>query len=148
MTYVVVALLRRKEGLSPSQFRTYYDTVHLPLLKSLVGSTAPLIHTRHYVSHEAATALGSSESIATLGSMAASGKEFHPTIMYQGSPSDVSFDSLTVMTWADKESWESFLKIFQSKVVAEKIDEDEENFLDRARKVVFSVATSTTTMRE
>ncbi|KAI1399765.1 hypothetical protein F4819DRAFT_405840 [Hypoxylon fuscum] len=151
MTYTVVALLRCKEGIPSSQFRTYYDTVHLPLLKSLVGSSMPLTHTRYYVSRKTATVLKSANSMTsttTLERAMASSEDLYPTVMYRGSPSDVAFDSVTVMTWEDKESWDTFLKILRSKGVAEKIGKDEDNFLDRERKVVFSIAESITTMRE
>ncbi|KAI1389102.1 uncharacterized protein F4822DRAFT_269253 [Hypoxylon trugodes] len=144
MTYTVVALLRRKEGISSTQFRKHYDTVHLPLLISLLGSAMPLTHTRYYVSRETPTMHWSVEPLTTLKRSAAVGEEFPPAIMYEGSLDDVAFDSLTVMVWEDKELFDTFIRILLSKDVAEKIGEDEENFLDRGKKVVFSITDSVT----
>lgn len=50
MTYTIVDLIRRKQDITPEQFRNYYNNVHVPLLKLLMGDTFPLTHTRHYVS--------------------------------------------------------------------------------------------------
>ncbi|RWA13037.1 hypothetical protein EKO27_g2078 [Xylaria grammica] len=38
-----------KVGLIPTQFHTYCDAVHVPLLKTPVGSTFPLSHTHHFI---------------------------------------------------------------------------------------------------
>ncbi|KAI0838427.1 EthD domain-containing protein [Hypoxylon sp. FL0890] len=127
MTYTIIALLKRKQGLTPLQFRTHYDTVHLPLLKSLVGSAFPITHTRNYVSR-APTSRTSDHS---------PDESYPPTVMYQGNSRDVAFDVVTIMTWDTKESWDEFLEIFSSQHVADKIGEDEEAFLDRGRKIIF-----------
>ncbi|OTA92692.1 hypothetical protein M434DRAFT_318644 [Hypoxylon sp. CO27-5] len=127
MTYTIIALLKRKQGLTPLQFRTHYDTVHLPLLKSLVGSAFPLTHTRNYVSRTSTNPTSDDYP----------DESYPPTIMYQGNSSDVTFDVVTIMTWENKESWDRFLEIFRGDHVARKIGEDEENFLDRGRKIVF-----------
>jgi hypothetical protein len=138
MVYTVVALLPRNPEITPSQFRLHYDNIHIPLLKSLVGSAFPLMHTRHYVSRKSTGQQPPPKDVSTATAETANEK-FQPSIMYQGLPSDVEFDSLTVMTWENKESWNRFLDVFRSADVAERIVEDEEKFLRRDRKVVFPI---------
>ncbi|KAI0845016.1 hypothetical protein F5Y00DRAFT_265982 [Daldinia vernicosa] len=145
MTYTLIVLLQRKEGISSSQFRMYYDTVHVPLLKSLFGSTMPSTHTRYYISRDTKSEHGHTDS-TTPPERTTPNEELLPTIMHSGKLADIPFDSLTVMTWESKESRDAFLKIFYSKSVAEKLGEDEENFADREKRLIFSVGDSTTTI--
>lgn len=52
------------------------------------------------------------------------------------------------MTWEDKEAFGSYFRTFNSEDVAAMICKDKENFLDRDRKIVFSVAEVVTTIRK
>jgi hypothetical protein len=139
MTYTVVALLPRRPDITPSQFRAHYEDVHVPLLKSLVGPHFPLTHTRNYVSRRPVDQGPSSLTASTATGRETAGEHFPPTVMYQGVPSDVQFDSLTVMTWEDEQAWLRFLEAFRSADVARKIGEDEDKFIHRGRKVVFPI---------
>ncbi|KAI1412240.1 hypothetical protein F5Y13DRAFT_190601 [Hypoxylon sp. FL1857] len=125
MTYTLVALIKRKSGTTPEEFRTYYDTVHAPLLKSLVGSTFPLTHTRNYVTRKPAESSGSST-------------EFEPVI-YSGDASNVDYDSVTVMVWEDKAALDRFAEKFYSKEVQEKLKEDEDKFLDPSPRAIYII---------
>jgi hypothetical protein len=41
-------MMKRRSGITPHQFKEHFETVHIPLLKSVVGEDFPLSHTRHY----------------------------------------------------------------------------------------------------
>lgn len=49
MTYSVILHVSRKPGISFEQFKHHWETMHIPLLKSLVGHDFPLSYTRHYI---------------------------------------------------------------------------------------------------
>ena len=132
MTYTVVALIKRKPGITPEQFRAHYEDTHVPLLKSLVGPTFPLTHTRNYVTRSA-------QSTTTPAPGPGGGEDPYPPTMYMGQPSEVSYDSVTVMVWADKEAFDKFCEVFYREDVALKMQEDEQVFLDKSFRVVYAV---------
>ncbi|KAI1142084.1 hypothetical protein F5Y05DRAFT_409232 [Hypoxylon sp. FL0543] len=133
MTYTVVAHIKRKTGTTPEQFRNYYDTVHIPLLMSLVGPTFPLTHTRNYVTRKPKDLLDPNT-------------KFEP-IMYMGEATSVEYDSLTVMVWEDKAAFDRFAERFYSKEVHEKMTEDEKNFADPAPRVIYAIEEPRVTKR-
>jgi hypothetical protein len=49
MPFTIAAFVTRKDGISPADFQTAYDTTHLPLLKNAVGDAYPQSVTRWYV---------------------------------------------------------------------------------------------------
>lgn len=130
MTYTVVALLKRKDGMTPAEFRTHYDTVHVPLLRSLVGSTFPLSHTRNYVTRN------------PTGNPSPSGDvkqdDFLP-VVYMGQASDVNFDSVTVLVWEDKSAFDRFQQVFSTEEVYGRISEDEKNFLNPNLRLAYAI---------
>ncbi|KAI2627961.1 hypothetical protein GGS26DRAFT_560581 [Hypomontagnella submonticulosa] len=140
MTYTVIAHVKRKVGTTPFEFRKHYDTVHVPLLKSLVGATFPLTHTRNYVTRNPTT---SSESS---GSGKEAEAEFLP-VMYKGDAAGVEYDSLTVMVWEDKGAFDLFKDLFYTREVFEKISEDEKNFLDQSFRRLYALEQPVTTER-
>ncbi|KAI1135144.1 hypothetical protein F5Y05DRAFT_395764 [Hypoxylon sp. FL0543] len=146
MTYTVVAHIRRKQNITPSQFRTHYDTVHVPLLKSLVGPAFPLTHTRYYVTRKP-TIPRSITSSETLSSENVAESDFLPVI-YWGEASRVEYDSLTVMVWEDYTAFECFMKIFSTPDVFGKIFEDEKNFRDQSFRRVYALEQPITTERD
>ncbi|KAI0380261.1 hypothetical protein F5Y04DRAFT_257802 [Hypomontagnella monticulosa] len=141
MTYTVVAHVKRKVGTTPSEFRTHYDTVHVPLLKSLVGATFPLTHTRNYVTRNPTA---SSESS---GSGQEAETEFLP-VMYKGDAAGVEHDSMTVMVWEDKAAFDRFKDLFYTPEVFERISEDEKSFLDLSFRRLYALEQPITTKRD
>ncbi|KAI0593427.1 EthD domain-containing protein [Biscogniauxia sp. FL1348] len=136
MTHTVVAFIKRKEGITPAEFRSYYSTVHIPLLQSLVGSAFPLTHTRNFVTRNPAE--GSSN--------ASSPQEFSP-VLYMGQPADVNYDCITVMVWEDKAAFDRFLQAFTTKEVSERIAEDNKNFLDSSVQLIHELDEPSITKR-
>lgn len=146
MTYTIVALIRRKEGTTPTHFRAYYDNIHVPLLQSLVGASFPISHTRHYVVRT-----------NTMPSIASSGSEFDPDIalqlprageapsaqylpvMYRGEPHQIDYDSLTMMVWEDKAAFDTFKEIFYDEEVQARLFADEKNFLDHGLRITYAI---------
>ncbi|RYO80920.1 hypothetical protein DL766_009164 [Monosporascus sp. MC13-8B] len=145
MTYTVVALIRRKEGIKPAEFRSHYDNVHVPLLKSLVGSTFLLSHTRNYV-----TRIPTGDPLNSTDSQhdeSAANLDFAP-VLYEGQASDLNYDSLTVMVWEDKAAFDEFSRIVSTKEVFDKMSEDNKNFLDTTFRLVYAVEEPVITNRD
>lgn len=142
MTFTIIALLRRKDGITPEQFRTHYETVHVELLKSLLQKEFPLTYVRHYISRP-----GGESADATPLLLEDLDNHSTPTVL-QGRASDITFDVVTVMTWEDEEAHKRFATQFALDHVAEKINADEANFLDRDRKLIFTVGKTATTAPE
>lgn len=138
MTYTVVAFIRRKEGITPAEFRKHYDTVHVPLLKSLVGSTFPFSHTRNYVTRTPIDDPSSSDLQEGEPSGNVKKGAFEP-ILYMGQATDVSYDSITFMVWEDKAAFDRFNKLFSTEEVYGRIAEDNENFVDRRFRLAYAV---------
>ncbi|KAI1489381.1 EthD domain-containing protein [Biscogniauxia mediterranea] len=136
MTYTVVAFVKRKEGITPTEFRSYYSTVHIPLMQSLVGSAFPLTHTRNFVTRNAVD-----------GSPKASSQQEFAPVLYMGQPSDVNYDCITVMVWEDKAAFDRFFQVFSTKEVAERVAEDNKNFLDSSLQLIYELDEPSVTKR-
>ncbi|KAL4901506.1 hypothetical protein BDW74DRAFT_181796 [Aspergillus multicolor] len=83
MPYTILALLTRKPGLSPSEFKAYYESTHIPLLKKLCGPYFALYHKRYYLPRNRADAPGNNANIT--------GAAYQATVLV-GQQSDFEFD--------------------------------------------------------
>jgi len=110
MTRGVLIFCVRKAGLRPDEFKEYYENKHIPLVKSLLEHQFPTSNTRHYI---------------TSGAIA-------QPIVIVGQPSDLPWDSITALTFADEEHFNKCMAIFQDEKAQRILAEDEEKFLDRA----------------
>ena len=106
----VIALLRRKDGLSREAFIAYYETRHAPLIRSLLPDIAD--YRRNYVDRA-----GAFESAVTA----------------------IDFDSVTEIRFADRAAYDRFLARSAETDVARAIAEDEENVFERAATRMFVV---------
>lgn len=106
----VIALLRRKPGLSRADFIAWYETRHAPLIRSLFPEM--LDYRRNYVDRD-----GTFESPVAA----------------------IDFDSVTEMRFADRAAYDRFLARAAEPDVARAIAEDEENVFDRAATRMFLV---------
>ena len=121
MTFTLVAQIKRKATLTPQEFRNHYDTVHVPLLKSLVGPAFPLTHTRHYI-----TRLLESP--------------FPPMRYREGfKGSEIEFDAISIMVFRNAEHFEEFRNVFFQVEVQKTMKEDEERFQDTEWKMACKV---------
>ena len=106
----VIALLRRKEGLSREAFIAYYETRHAPLIRSLLPGIAD--YRRNYVDRAGA---------------------------FESPVAAVDFDSVTEMRFASRADYDAFLAVAAWPEVAAAIAADEENVFDRAATRMFVV---------
>ena len=110
MPYTITTFLTRKPGTTPQQFKTHYETVHIPLLKLKVGPLFPISHTRHYITR----------TPSNLSSSDTTNDNYKPTV-YGGTAEDFDNDVHAVLVFA---SFDQFLA-FASEV-GEMADKDEE----------------------
>jgi SnoaL-like domain/EthD domain len=106
----VIALLKKKAGLSRAEFIAYYETRHAPLIRSLLPDIAD--YRRNYVDREGAI---------------------------ESSVAAIDFDSVTEIYFADRAACERFWERSADPEVARAIAEDEENVFDRAATRLFIV---------
>lgn len=106
-----VALLKARPDLSREAFVQYYETRHVPLMRSILPET--LEYRRNYIQLEGA-------------------------FIYEGA-SAPDFDVITEMWYADRASYERMMAIATRSDVAQRIAEDEENFLERSKTRMFLV---------
>lgn len=92
MPYTIISFLARKPDLSHADFKQYYETSHVPLLKTVVGDDFPLSHTRHYVDPDTASLTSYTDFW-----VAPVQDEFF------------QYDVVTVYTFVDRQHWERFL---------------------------------------
>lgn len=101
----------RLPSLSPSQFRTYIEEKHVPLVKSLLGANHPSTHTRYYTNKDSGFMVGTASS--------------------------EDADVIAVMTFESQEVMQLSMQARRADGTREIIEADEERFMDRARvKVV------------
>ncbi|MBV6424757.1 MAG: hypothetical protein NAOJABEB_02571 [Steroidobacteraceae bacterium] len=106
-----IALLKSRPELSRDEFMRYYETRHVPLMRGLLPET--LEYRRNYLELEGA-------------------------FIYEGA-SAPDFDVITEMWFADRESYERMMAIATRPDIAQRIAEDEANFLDRSKTRLFLV---------
>lgn len=125
--------------MTPAEFRTHYDTVHVPLLKSLVGPVFPLSHTRNYVTRNPTGNPSPSDGVK---------QHDFPPVLYMGQASDVNYDSVTVMVWEDKSAFDLFNQVFSTEEVFGRISEDNKNFLDPNLRLAYTIDEPVVTNRD
>lgn len=124
MTFQVILFVWRKPGLSPADFKTYWETKHVPLVKELTGDKFPNSHTRHYIQRSAVP--GGADNTSW------------PAAVMLGEQSDFDYDAWAVLDFDSKEAFEAMFAKISEKDAAERLGADEEAFLDRGkRRVVF-----------
>lgn len=104
----MIALIKRKAGLSSEQFREHYETSHAPLITELLPFFTD--YRRNYQDPSL---------------------QFHPDhveAVYQGP----DFDVMTEISFASKADYEKMVTALEDPQIAERIRADEEQFIDRA----------------
>ncbi|KAL3456424.1 EthD domain-containing protein [Aspergillus heterothallicus] len=113
MPFKVLLYATRKPGTSPTEFKTHYDTVHMPLVQSLARDNPPISHKRFYLARPLA---GDDNS--------------YPAAVVLGSQEDFPYDCITEITFHDEEHFKAFFAKRMEPGYKEVIDADEEKFLD------------------
>lgn len=125
MSYSIVVFLWRKPGLTPEEFRHHYETKHIPLILSLVGSAFPKSHTRFYLPRQPSTTDGADTSNAN----------YTPTI-FLGSTDDFDYDAFASVVFADEAAFNVFVTRLRDPDIAKVVEDDEDKFLWRQKMVV------------
>lgn len=112
--YKVMAFLARKPGISAAQFREHYERHHV----ALIGQVTPPMRSyrRNYLARE------------------------EP---FRRADEQIGFDVVTEMEFEDRAACERWFDAFRAPGVADRVAEDEEKFLDRARLMVCPVEIET-----
>ena len=98
----------------------------MPLLQAIAGVHFPKSHTRRYLQR-------SSES------------PDHPATVLVGTQSHFEYDAIAELIFDDETAFQTFFGVVSQKEAAEKIAEDEEKFLNRARMTAVAVDDCTVT---
>lgn len=138
MPYTIVAFIWRKEGTSPSEFKSHYETTHIPLLLRLLGSVFPISHTRFYLARQDEDA----------SSFSAEHQQQPPQpIIYVGVPEDFDYDVYAELVFDDQPAFDAFYARMREPDVAAQIAADEEKFIARSRLKVVAVQEPLVTTR-
>lgn len=118
--FIIAAFETRKEGFTPDQFADYYDNIHVPLLKSLVGDTFPSSHSRYYIKR------------------ISEAPEFLPLI-FAGAPEDVTFDVISIMTFEDDAHAMRFQAKYGEPEIYAKMKADEDAYIKEKSVKIFGL---------
>jgi uncharacterized protein (TIGR02118 family) len=110
----LVALLSRKPGTTPEQFREYYETRHVPLIESMNPYMSG--YTRDYIR----------PGTGIRGNLADGPGEWLP-----------GYDVVTMVSFASQEDFDKARAALGTDENRALIAADEENFLDRSAKMMF-----------
>ncbi|KAF5671220.1 ethD domain-containing protein [Fusarium heterosporum] len=106
---------RRRQDLTPAEFRDYYENVHMPLLKNLSGKVFPKSHDRSYVVRD--------------------GPDFLAKVVI-GDQDDFEYDSMAILTWKDQKHFEATFALYGNDEIGKQISEDEAKFTEWGRAVI------------
>ena len=118
----MVVLFRRKQGLTPEQFREYYEKTHAPLALKLFPYFKD--YRRNYIRHDLQ----------------------HQRAGGEGVTAQLEFDAITEITFANPSGYERMMRAMADPAIREQVVEDEKRFLDRSATVVLLVEEERTPM--
>lgn len=107
---------RRRQDLTPEQYRDHYENVHIPFMKDLTGDTFPLTHVRHYVQRDGPP-------------------DFLAVLMPGSNQSSFDFDAVAVLTYRDQAHFDANWAFFLNETTQKLIQEDEVKFSESVRGV-------------
>ncbi|EMR61269.1 hypothetical protein UCREL1_11808 [Eutypa lata UCREL1] len=116
MTFNVLIFASRLPGVTPAEFKTYYDTKHMPMIRTMTGRHFPLQHIRKYIQRDPTTAGAEAKAAVIVGSQA-----------------DFDFDVVAEMVFEHEDAFKKFAEILLREENAKIVDEDERKFFDRER---------------
>ncbi|KAH8174506.1 ethD domain-containing protein [Sarocladium implicatum] len=130
--FQLLMLSRRRQDLTPAQFKDHYENVHVPLLKNLTGDTFPESFVRHYIKRDHDPDAPKLPSCEAHGD----GNLEWPAALLMGEQSDIVIDAVAVLTYRDKEHFESNWAFFKDEEFVKIITEDEAKFSEWAKGVL------------
>jgi EthD domain len=124
MPYIILLIIYRNPSLTPTQFRDYLETKHMPLLQSLAGEVFPRVHSRRYIDRQPTETSADSPS----------GVSGYPANVLAGSVDFFDYDCVVEHVHESEDAFKVFFaKMMGDPEVAAKLQEDEEVFMDRGR---------------
>lgn len=111
----VVALFKRKAGLTPEQFREYYETRHSVLSMTLMPFFSD--YRRNYIRHD----LGPQRSSA------------------EAPKSSLDFDVITEITFVSRADYDAMLQALSDPDIRRQVIDDESQFMDRSATLSYMV---------
>lgn len=113
MTYILILFVIRHPTLTPSAFRTHYETTHMPLVQSIAGPNFPIAHKRTYI-HRSEDAP-------------------HDAMVLVGDQAGFECDAIAELSFEDDEHFKAFMGAVGTKEAKKKLENDEEMFMDRGK---------------
>ena len=138
MPFSILIFAYRKPGLSPAEFKSLYETSHIPLVQSVAGSHFPKAHVRRYIQR-------SQEKSAPASTDDVEEHSEYPATVLIGAPSDFEYDAIAELTFDDEAAFQAFFGTVSQQDAAEQIAKNEETFLDRPKMRVVVLGDCITT---
>jgi hypothetical protein len=121
MVYSTLLFITRLPSLTPDEFREYYETKHLPLIRSQAPEEWTDVSTTiRFVSYSAQTAEGGKETT------------YAPN-MVVGEAGFCDFDAVVEYSFPDKQYFEKFFGAMYAEEIRRVREADEEKFIDRSK---------------
>lgn len=117
MPYHLLMLGYRKPTLCPEEFRSHYENIHIPLVKSLTGASFPLSHTRRYIQR--------AEAKEQTGDF--------PALLLSGSQQDFDYDVIIELSFENEAAFYKFGQILAEPNVKAVVGADCDKFMDQGR---------------
>jgi hypothetical protein len=111
----MVVMFRRRQDLTPQQFRDYYENRHAPLALTLFPYLKG--YKRNYIRHDLV----------------------HRRAQPEGAPAPLDFDAITEIVFDSKVDYERMVRDMTNPAIRDRVIDDEKKFLDRSATVVFMV---------
>lgn len=108
--YQILGFVTKRDGMSMSEFKDYYENKHIPLILSLAPS--PLLYKRRYLNHD--------KKLTDSGG-------------------SVDFDAVTELVFPDEAAFLAWMGKIAAPGNADRVAADEAMFLDRSRTRAYVV---------
>ena len=112
MKIKLIALLKRKPGMTKQEFTEYYETRHAPLIAKLLGSCV-IEYRRDYIDYD--------HPLSYIG-----------TYTDHNKPAEAPFDVVTTQAFANQQEFDRMFELLTQPETASAIAKDETRFLDCA----------------
>ncbi|KAG9199466.1 hypothetical protein G6514_008429 [Epicoccum nigrum] len=121
MTYTIILFITRNPKLSPEEFKSHYENVHIPLAQRLCGGSWPFNFTRRYLARITRAGFGGPSN------------PDRPPLVLRGDAQDIDYDCVAEMTFESEHAFQAFYKKVYEKDVAAKLAADETAFLEMGK---------------
>jgi hypothetical protein len=125
MTFRVLWMLKRKDGISFEQFRDHFENSHAELGKKYLGHLF-VDYKRHYKAGTAGGGVPTQPGASALGQ------------------ADWQYDAIVEWVMPNEEALDEIMRIFADPVIGKAFYDDEEHFLDRNAVFMFKCDTRET----